>query len=167
MLRRSAGLLMYRIGESGLEVFLCYPGGPYVKKGGDFWMIPKGSVEKNETHMEAAIREFKEETGFRIPTKKFVDLGESMQNKKKVTSIWAFYNDENPPPVKSNTCKIEFPPKSGKIIEYPEVSDGKFFKEKQARKIIRPKQIVFLDRLIFRLDSENQAQVYENWMVKE
>lgn len=161
----SAGLLMYRHGEKGLEVFLCYPGGPYVKTN-DFWMIPKGTVEKGETELEAAIREFKEETGFKVSTKKFLPLGEILQNKKKVVAIWGFFCDDEPPKVKSITCKVEFPPKSGKFVECPEVADGKFFKEKQARKIIRPKQAVFIDRLAYMLDADDK-KAPESWKLEK
>ncbi len=160
----SAGLLMYRNGENGLEVFLCYPGGPYVKNN-DYWMLPKGTVEKGEKLLDAAIREFKEETGFKVNAKKFLFLGEILQNKKKVVSIWAFYNPEDPPAVKSINCKVEYPAKSGKFIECPEVADGKYFKEKQARKVIRPKQAVFIDRLAYLLDSGDK-KAPENWKLE-
>lgn len=165
---RSAGLLMYRTNNNGLEVFLCHPGGPYYKnKHEGVWMIPKGVVEEGESHLDAAIREFKEETGFEIPSDtKFIDLGEAYQNKKKISTIWAFHNPADQPKVNSNLFQMEFPPRSGKFIECPEVDDGRFYTIDKARLYIRTKQIIFLTRLLFLLESDNKFQTFDNWNIK-
>src|SRR6185436_13629282 len=115
----SAGLLMYRVKDGRLDVLLGHPGGPFWKgKDKGAWSIPKGEVESTEGLFETAIREFAEETGFN-PTEPFIQLGEVKQKSGKTVHAWAFKGDCEPAQLRSNTFSIEWPPKSGKIQEFP------------------------------------------------
>jgi predicted NUDIX family NTP pyrophosphohydrolase len=147
MSKRSAGLLMYRIREGRLNVFLVHPGGPYwSKKNEGSWTIPKGEHEPNEEPLEAAIREFREETGFEVAGP-FGELGSVRQKSGKVVLAWAFEGDCDPAGLVSNTCEIEWPPHSGKRIEIPEIDRGDWFHLDRARKSIRAEQITLLETL--------------------
>jgi predicted NUDIX family NTP pyrophosphohydrolase len=147
MPKRSAGLLMYRRTASGLEVFLVHPGGPYwAKKGGGAWGIPKGEYDKYEAPLDAAKREFTEETGF-TATGTFVELGSIEQKSGKIVTAWAVEGDCNPAELVSNTCSLEWPPKSGKFIEIPEIDRGRWFGMVEARETIRKAQEPLLERL--------------------
>jgi predicted NUDIX family NTP pyrophosphohydrolase len=136
---------MYRR-RSGLEVFLAHPGGPFWAKK-DSWTIPKGEYEDGEDPLDAAQREFFEETGFtaRPP---FIALGEIRQPSGKIVTAWAFEGDCDPAALKSNTCMIEWPPRSGKQVQIPEVDRGGWFSIANARKRIFKGQDVLLDRLV-------------------
>lgn len=143
---------MYRFGEDGgTEVFLGHPGGPYFYNRDDgCWTIPKGQVEVGETILEAAKREFSEETGIITPEGVYIDLGdvryEGKKNKKTVYCL-AFKGNFSGK-IKSNFCEVEYPPKSGEKISIPELDIAKFFNIKTARKKILAKQAPFIDRLI-------------------
>src|ERR1700733_2784319 len=127
MAKRSAGLLMFRVVEDEVEVFLVHPGGPiWAKKDKGSRTIPKGEYEPDEDPLVAARREFEEETGFRAAGK-FLELGKSKQKSGKVVSAWAFQGDCDPDKLTSNTCVIEWPPRSGIQIEIPEVDRGRWF----------------------------------------
>ena len=137
---------MFRCRGGKLEVFLVHPGGPFwVKK--DAWTIPKGEYEKDEPPLDAAKREFQEETGF-IPNGDFVELGEITQPSGKRVLAWAFEGDCDPDKLISNTCIIEWPPRSGRQMEIPEVDRGAWFSIDDARKKIFRGQEKFLDRLL-------------------
>jgi predicted NUDIX family NTP pyrophosphohydrolase len=124
MHRRSAGLLMYRRQNLELEVFLVHPGGPFwAKKNLGAWSVPKGGYEEDEPALDAARREFQEETGF-VAEGNFLELGEVLQAGGKVVSAWAFEGDCNPAALTSNLCHVEWPPRSGRMIEIPEVDRG-------------------------------------------
>lgn len=143
-MKRSAGLLMFRR-RTALEVFLVHPGGPiWAKK--DAWTIPKGEYDDTEPPLDAARREFQEETGF-IPVAPFLELGETRQPGGKIVVAWAFEGDCNPARLRSNICLIEWPPRSRKQIEIPEVDRGAWFTLAQARPRIFKGQEMFLDRL--------------------
>ena len=147
MPKRSAGLLLYRRATSGLEVFLVHPGGPYwAKKGGCAWGIPKGEYHKDEEPLAAAKREFTEETGF-TATGPFVELGSIEQKSGKIVTAWAVEGDCDPAELVSNTCSLQWPPKSGRFIEIPEIDQGRWFDLKEARETIRKEQEPLLDRL--------------------
>jgi predicted NUDIX family NTP pyrophosphohydrolase len=147
MPKRSAGLLMYRQTPSGPEVFLVHPGGPYwVKKGGGAWGIPKGEYHKAEAPLDAAKREFTEETGF-TAMGPFVELGAIEQKSGKIVTAWAVEGDCDPTKLVSNTCSLEWPPKSGRFIEIPEIDQGQWFAIDEARETIRKEQKPLLDRL--------------------
>ncbi|HTZ60514.1 MAG TPA: NUDIX domain-containing protein [Acidobacteriaceae bacterium] len=148
MAKRSAGLLMYRFGEDHeLQVFLVHPGGPFwAKKDLGSWSICKGEYAEGEPALEAARREFQEETGFAAEGN-FLELGTVTQAGGKVVSAWAFEGDCDPDKLVSNRCQIPWPPRSGRTIEIPEVDRGDWFSIPEARKRILQSQLVFLDRL--------------------
>jgi predicted NUDIX family NTP pyrophosphohydrolase len=138
---------MYRRTASGLEVFLVHPGGPYwAKKGGGAWGIPKGEYDKDETPLAAAKREFTEETGF-TAAGPFVELGSIQQKSGKIVTAWAVEGDCDPADLVSNTCSLEWPSKSGKFVEIPEIDQGRWFEITEARETIRKAQEPLLERL--------------------
>lgn len=144
----SAGLLMFSR-KNDLKVFLIHPGGPYFKtKDNDSWGIPKGLTEDNEDHLQAAIREFEEETGIK-PKGEFIPLGSIIQKGGKKVHGWAFECDDDAPiKIISNTCEVEWPPRSGKRIIIPEVDKGEFFTIEEAKLKMKSSQHGFLDTLI-------------------
>ena len=148
MPKRSAGLLMYRNSNAELEVFLIHPGGPYwASKDKGAWAVPKGEYEEDEDPLAAAIREFQEETGFPAAGK-FVDLGSIRQTNGKIVAAWAFEGDCDPARLVSNTCMVQWPPRSGRSIEIPEVDQGHWFSIADVRESIRKDQELLLDRLL-------------------
>lgn len=146
MPQRSAGILLYRRKPS-LELFLVHPGGPFwAKKDLGVWSIPKGLVNDGENEFEAARREFQEETGFVAEGDAF-SLGEARQPGGKIVVAWAIEGDCDPAALVSNTCSIEWPPRSGKRMEIPEVDRGAWLSVGEARDRILKGQIPFVDRL--------------------
>jgi predicted NUDIX family NTP pyrophosphohydrolase len=151
-MKRSAGLLLYRCSEREIEVFLVHPGGPFwAKKDRGAWSIPKGEYSDGEEPLAAARREFKEETGFAIEGI-FVELGAIRQAGGKLVSAWALEGDLDPAKVVSNRFQMQWPPRSGRMIEVPEVDRGAWFTLQEARDRILPSQSPFLDRLAEKLD---------------
>jgi predicted NUDIX family NTP pyrophosphohydrolase len=145
--KRSAGLLMYRKRRDELEVLLVHPGGPlWEKKDQGAWTVPKGEYEENEKPLAAAQREFFEETGF-ISSGNFIELGSVRQKSGKIVIAWAFEGDCDPAQLVSNTCEIEWPPKSKKRLEIPEVDRGRWFTISTARQFIRLEQVPLLQIL--------------------
>jgi predicted NUDIX family NTP pyrophosphohydrolase len=145
--KQSAGLLMYRHGGDALEVFLVHPGGPYFsKKNEGSWTLPKGEYEVGEEPLAAAQREFHEETGF-DSNEPFMELGTVKQKNGKLVLAWAFEGDCDPTNLVSNTCEIEWPPRSKRRIVIPEVDRGIWFSAEDAKIYIREEQRPFLDRL--------------------
>jgi predicted NUDIX family NTP pyrophosphohydrolase len=151
--KRSAGLLMYRRALGIVEVFLVHPGGPYwSKKNEGSWSIPKGEYEPGEEPLSAAVREFQEETGFRV-SEPFIALGSVQQKTGKIVVAWAFEGNCEPADLVSNTCEIEWPPRSDKKLVIPEVDRGDWFSLDTARKVIRNEQTPLLDALTQQLAS--------------
>ena len=147
MPKTSAGLLLYRIHNCALEFLLVHPGGPFWKyKDAGAWTIPKGEIDDNEEPLTAAIREFEEEIGFE-PTGPFVELTPVKQKGGKIVQAWAFAGDCDPTQIKSNTFSMEWPPKSGKQAEFPEVDRAEFFSVEAAKTKINPGQIPLLEEL--------------------
>jgi predicted NUDIX family NTP pyrophosphohydrolase len=150
MTKRSAGILLYRRTPSGPEVFLIHPGGPFWARK-DKWSIPKGEYHDGELPLEAARREFQEETGSRLaldlPAEKFTPLGVIRQPAGKEVTAWAVEGDFDAATLVSNTCLVEWPPRSGRQIEIPEADRGAWFDLAAARKKIFSGQEAFLDRL--------------------
>lgn len=143
----SAGILAYRYTAKRLEVMLAHPGGPFwAKKDGAAWSIPKGIIEEGESIQEAAIREFEEEIGELIE-KDLIELGTIKQSQKAIT-VFAICKDIDVSQIKSNTFEMEWPPKSGKMQEFPENDKAQWFPIEQARKKIFKGQLGFLDSLI-------------------
>ena len=147
MPKRSAGLLMYRRRNAQVEVFLVHPGGPFwAKKDLGAWSICKGEYAESELPLEAAKREFQEETGFTAQGS-FLELGVVQQASGKIVSAWAFEGDCDPGKLVSNHCQVEWPPRSGRMIKIPEVDRGGWFSIEAARERILKAQEPFLDRL--------------------
>ena len=147
MAKRSAGLLMYRWNNQELQVFLVHPGGPFwAKKDLGAWSVSKGEYVDGEIPLEAAKREFQEETGFAAQGN-FLELGTVRQSGGKVVSAWAFEGDCDPAAMVSNHCQVEWPPRSGRMIEIPEVDRGGWFSIAEGRERILKSQAPFLDRL--------------------
>jgi predicted NUDIX family NTP pyrophosphohydrolase len=142
---------MFRRSKAELEVFLVHPGGPlWARKDEGAWTIPKGEYGADEDALAAAQREFEEETGFHAAGK-FLELGSIKQKSGKIVTAWAFEGDCNPDELVSNTCEIEWPPRSGKLIEIVEVDRGRWLTLGQARRYIRAEQEGLLDRLVSEL----------------
>jgi len=139
---------MFRRRNSELQVFLVHPGGPFWKnKDAGAWSIPKGECQEGEDALDAAKREFQEETGFKVDGE-FVALGEIKQAGGKVVKAWALEGDCVPSEVRSNTFSMEWPPKSGHKKEFPEIDRAEWFSVEEARKRMLKGQIPFLDRLV-------------------
>jgi predicted NUDIX family NTP pyrophosphohydrolase len=135
---------MYRHRESCVEVFLVHPGGPYfAKKDRGTWTIPKGEYDPTEDPLAAARREFTEETGFPAEGS-FLLLGEIRQKSGKITSAWAFEGDCDPAALISNSCEIEWPPRSRRKITIPEVDVGRWFPLPEVREYLREDQHALL-----------------------
>jgi predicted NUDIX family NTP pyrophosphohydrolase len=147
MAKVSAGLLMYRRREGKLEVFLVHLGGPFwAKKDAGAWSIPKGEYGEDEDALVAARREFREETGFAADGQ-FESLGQVKQAEGKVVLAWAFEGDCEPAELVSDTFQLEWPPRSGKLVEFLEVDRGWWFSLAEAREYVLKSQEIFLDRL--------------------
>jgi predicted NUDIX family NTP pyrophosphohydrolase len=140
---------MYRRRDPGeLEVFLVHPGGPFFRnKDHGSWSIPKGLVDEGEEPRSAALRELAEETGLR-PAGELIELGSVRQKGGKIVLAWAVEHDPGPAlEVRSNSFSLEWPPKSGRRQEFPEIDRGEFFALEEARHKINPAQAELLDRL--------------------
>jgi predicted NUDIX family NTP pyrophosphohydrolase len=147
MPKHSAGLLMYRKRAGVLEVFLVHPGGPFfAKKDDEVWGIPKGEIEKGEDARAAARREFEEETGFKAEGE-FLPLMPVTQKGGKIVQAWAMEGDCDPKKMKSNTFTMEWPPRSGRHQEFPEVDQSGWFAINEAKQKINPAQISFFEEL--------------------
>lgn len=153
-MKKSAGLLLYRRGAGGLEVLLAHPGGPYfVRKDEGSWTVPKGLVEEGESELETALREFEEETSFRIDAAEALDLGEVRQKGGKLVHAWACGGDCDPERMVSNTFECEWPPRSGRVQRFPEIDRIAWFDPETARRKINAAQRPFIDRLEAALES--------------
>jgi predicted NUDIX family NTP pyrophosphohydrolase len=146
--RRSAGILLYRGTPDALEVLLVHPGGPaWSGRDREAWSIPKGEYEPGEDPLAAARREFAEELGSAPPDGAAVDLGEVRQRSGKVVRAWAIEGNLDASAIHSNTFLFEWPPRSGKRIEIPEVDRAEWFTLEMAREKINPGQVPLLARL--------------------
>lgn len=144
---QSAGLLPYRFGARGIEVFLVHPGGPFwAKKDEGAWSVAKGEFSEGEEALEAALREFEEETGVRAQGP-FLALAPVRQKSGKRVYAWAVETDLDADRIRSNTFELEWPPKSGQIRQFPEVDRAAWFDLAEARLKINPAQAAFLDEL--------------------
>jgi predicted NUDIX family NTP pyrophosphohydrolase len=150
--RRSAGILLYRLGGGGPEVLLVHPGGPYwTRKDAGAWSIPKGEYDDGEDPLACALREFEEETGTALPPGEPVELGAVTQRGGKIVSAWAAEGDLDADSVRSNTFTMEWPPRSGRMSTFPEIDRAGWFGIDAAREKLNPAQAEFLDRLLERL----------------
>jgi predicted NUDIX family NTP pyrophosphohydrolase len=152
MADKSAGLLMYRRRQGGVEVFLVHPGGPFwARKDLGSWSIPKGLFDPGQDPLEAARREFEEETGFAAHGE-FIPLTPIKQPGGKIVHAWAVEGDCDAASIKSNSFSIEWPPRSGKRQNFPEVDRAEWFSVDQARNKILKGQKGFLDELLVILE---------------
>jgi predicted NUDIX family NTP pyrophosphohydrolase len=148
MAKQSAGILLYRIKNTQPDVFLCHPGGPFYKnKDMAAWTIPKGEFEKDEEPLVAAKREFKEETGQEI-NGEFIPLRPVKYKNGKIVYAWAVEGNIDPGSIQSNSFPLEWPPKSGKYIEVPEIDRGEWFTIEIAKQKILPALSPLLNDLL-------------------
>lgn len=152
MARRSAGILLYRLTKGTLQVLLVHPGGPFwANKDEGSWSIPKGEHDPDDDPFECAVREFAEETGASVDlgqSDRFIDLGTVRHKSGKIVAAWGAEGEIDPSCVRSNTFSMEWPPRSGRIAEYPEVDRAEWFDLPTARMKINPAQGEFIDRLV-------------------
>lgn len=154
--KRSAGVLLFRRNGGATEFLLAHPGGPFwAKKDAGAWTIPKGQIEEAEEPRACAIRELEEELGPvpELDPEELIELGSIRQRGGKVVEAWAAEADFDPETLDSNTFTMEWPPRSGKQAEFPEVDRAEWFDPETAREKILPAQAELLDRLLERLES--------------
>jgi predicted NUDIX family NTP pyrophosphohydrolase len=145
MAARSAGILLYRRRGGSLEVFLAHPGGPFwAKKDLGAWTIPKGEIDEGEEPLEAAKREFAEEIGVELEGE-FRALEPIRQKGGKTVLAWAVEGDCDPADVRSNLFSMEWPPRSGKQAEFPEIDRAQWFSLEEAARRILPSQLPLLE----------------------
>ena len=150
MARTSAGILLYRRSQGGVEVLLVHPGGPFFgKKDLGNWSIPKGEVDPTDPDFEqTARREFLEEVGHAVPGGALIDLGTIRQKSGKIVYAWAVEGDLDTDTMSSNMIEIEWPPFTGRIKSFPEVDKWVYFGPEEARLHIKDTQAPLLDRLL-------------------
>jgi predicted NUDIX family NTP pyrophosphohydrolase len=147
MAKQSAGVLMFRERDRGVEVLLIHPGGPFwAKKDDGAWSIPKGEFGDDEDPLAAARREFEEELGAAV-SGEFISLGSIKQGGGKRVHAWAVCGDFDPAMLRSNTFRMEWPPKSGRESEFPEVDRAEWFDLVSARRKILKGQVELVERL--------------------
>ena len=152
MSKKSAGLLLFREVSGRLEVLLVHPGGPFwEKKDEGSWSLPKGEFEEGEDPFAAAKREFEEETGFSAPHGEKIPLEPRRQPSGKLVYAWAMKADLDPSRLKGNLFSLEWPPKSGRYQEFPEVDRAAWFPIEEAYPKISKGQAAFLSQLQERL----------------
>jgi len=149
MAQVSAGILLFRISNGGIEVFIVHPGGPYFQnKDKGAWSIPKGLPHKEETLLQAAFREFEEETGISLKDNTPEPLGHIKQKGGKEVHAWAVLQElSTPVAIKSNSFEIEWPPHSGQHQSFPEIDRAEFFTLEKAKEKINPAQVAFIEAL--------------------
>ena len=147
----SAGILLYRLRDNRVEVLLAHPGGPFWSgKDEAAWTIPKGLTEADEDSLQAAKREFREETGFEVDGQ-FIDLGTIRQPSRKMIHIWALEQDLDADRLHSNEFTMEWPRKSGIMMQFPEIDRAEWFDIETARQKIHKGQTGFLDSLLSKI----------------
>ena len=147
MAKESAGILLYRSKNLTLEFLLVHPGGPFfTKKDAGHWTVPKGEIMENEDYLEAAVREFLEETGHQVSGDP-VALNPILQKGGKKVWCWAIEDDLDPTQIVSNTFEILWPPKSGQLKSFPEIDKADWFNFDQAALKINERQIPFLEEV--------------------
>ncbi|MGE5808701.1 MAG: NUDIX domain-containing protein [Nitrospirota bacterium] len=148
MPKTSAGILLYKRKDGELRVFLVHPGGPFfAKKDAGAWSVPKGEIDEGEDALAAAKREFEEETGCR-PEGEFIPLSEVTQKSGKIVRAWAVEGECDAQKIRSNTFTLEWPPKSGRMQEFPEVDRAGWFTVGEAKEKINPAQVALVEELL-------------------
>jgi predicted NUDIX family NTP pyrophosphohydrolase len=156
-MKTSAGILLYKITEEGLQVLLVHPGGPiFTTRDLGWWSIPKGEYHDGEDPAAAAIRELREETGAVVDAHDLTPLGTVRQRGGKVVAAWCAEADFDVSTLVSNTFDLEWPPKSGRFQETPEVDRAEWFAPVEARAKLNPAQAEFVDRLEAMLAEKNR-----------
>jgi predicted NUDIX family NTP pyrophosphohydrolase len=151
---RSAGMLLYRLRDGRPEVLLVHPGGPFwARRDHGAWSIPKGEHADDEEPLACARRELEEELGSAPVIEDLVELGTIRQRAGKVVHAWAGRAEFDPATLSSNTFEMEWPPRSGRRAEFPEVDRAEWFSPEEARERIIPAQAELVDRLLERLQS--------------
>nr|WSY56720.1 NUDIX domain-containing protein [Streptomyces sp. NBC_00886] len=146
--KRSAGLLLFRHTDQGLEVLLGHMGGPFfARRDAGAWSVPKGEYEPDEPAWDAARREFQEELGLVPPEGEAIELGEVRQTNGKIVTAWAIEADLDPATIVPGTFRMEWPPRSGRVQEFPELDRVEWLGLDRAREVIVRAQTTFLDRL--------------------
>ena len=159
MAKRSAGILMYRRSGERIELLLVHPGGPFwARKDDGVWSIPKGLCLEGEDPLAAARREFAEETGC-IPSGNFIDLGHFRQPGGKIVAAWALEGDFDTGNLNSNLFAMEWPPKSGRMQEFPEADRAEWFEPSHALRKILKGQVPIIRTLLDRLAATPQRSV--------
>ena len=154
-MKESAGILLYRRSGEDLEFFLVHPGGPFfARKQEGWWTVPKGELLPGELALQAAIREFKEETGYSAEGN-FTELQPIFQKGGKKVYCWATEGDIEITGVVSNTFEMEWPPRSGKMKLFPEIDKAGWFSYSEAITLINDRQVAFLDELLSILDADS------------
>ena len=144
----SAGILLYRRRAGALEVLLVHPGGPiWARRDLGAWSIPKGEYADGEQPLAAARREFEEELGSAPPDSEALELGEVRLKSGKRVSAWAIDGELDPDKIHSNSFSMQWPPRSGRMQEFPEVDRAQWFGVAQARQKLNPAQTALIDRL--------------------
>jgi predicted NUDIX family NTP pyrophosphohydrolase len=152
MAKQSAGLLVYRATAGGVEVLLVHPGGPFwAKKDDGAWFIPKGELEAGEEPLAAALREFQEELGIASPPGEPLALGTAKNKGGKLIHAWALPGDLDLSGFRSNTFELEWPPRSGKLREFPEVDRASYFTVAEAERKLHVAEQPLLARLLLLL----------------
>lgn len=148
MPKTSAGILLHRLGPNGREVLIGHMGGPFwARKDDGGWSIPKGEHRPDEEPLAVAHREFEEETGSPVPASDLVPLGQ-VRTSGKVLTVWAGEGDLDADACVSNTFELEWPPRSGRIQQFPEIDRAAWFAVPEARVKLVAGQVPFLDRLL-------------------
>ncbi len=146
--RSSYGILLFRRRDTGLEVLLAHPGGPfYVERDVGHWTIPKGEGNGDEAPLDVARREFAEETGAQAPAGPVIELGSIVQKGGKTVHAWGLEGDLDPAAAHSNVFEMEWPPRSGRRQSFPEIDRVDWFGLREARRRIKPTQTALIDRL--------------------
>jgi len=149
MPKLSAGLLLFRRVDDGVEVLVAHPGGPiWARRDTGAWSLPKGAANDGESLLEAAYREFEEETGHPPPDGPVIDLGEVRMRSGKVVRGWGVEGDLDPAALRSLTVDVEWPPRSGRLVTVPEIDRVAWVRPSEARRRLNPAQAGFVDRLL-------------------
>jgi predicted NUDIX family NTP pyrophosphohydrolase len=151
--KKSAGILLYRFKNKDIQVMLVHPGGPFwAKKDAGVWSIPKGEFDDDENALVAAKREFEEELGRKVSIEKFIELEHVKSKSNKTVYAFAAEQDFDTSNIASNLCWVDWPPRSGKKIEIPEVDKAEWFDVETAKKKISGYQLPLIDDLIKKLN---------------
>jgi predicted NUDIX family NTP pyrophosphohydrolase len=147
MAKVSAGILLYRKRENGLQVFLVHPGGPlWAKKDMGAWSIPKGEIDPGEDPLSAARREFEEETGINV-SGRFIPLSPVKLKSGKMVQAWRVEGDCDSAAIRSNVFLMEWPPRSGRLQEFPEIDHAAWFELAEAKEKVNKGQVPLIEEL--------------------